>query len=34
MARFLVVLDVDSTLIEEEVIEMLAEAAGSLDQVA
>ncbi len=34
MARFLVVLDVDSTLIEEEVIELLAEAAGSLPQVA
>ncbi|HMM81910.1 MAG TPA: phosphoserine phosphatase SerB [Terrimesophilobacter sp.] len=34
MARFLVVLDVDSTLIEEEVIELLAEAAGSRDQVA
>lgn len=30
----LVVLDVDSTLIEEEVIELLAEAAGSLDEVA
>ena len=34
MARFLVVLDVDSTLIENEVIELLAEAAGSLDAVA
>lgn len=34
MARFLVVLDVDSTLIEDEVIELLAEAAGSLDEVA
>lgn len=34
MARFLVLLDVDSTLIEEEVIELLAEAAGSLEQVA
>ena len=34
MARFLVVLDVDSTLIEEEVIELLAEAAGSLPEVA
>lgn len=34
MPRFLVVLDVDSTLIENEVIELLAEAAGSLDQVA
>ncbi|MEA9983748.1 MULTISPECIES: phosphoserine phosphatase SerB [Subtercola] len=32
--RFLVVLDVDSTLIENEVIEMLAECAGSLDLVA
>lgn len=29
MARFLVVLDVDSTLIENEVIELLADAAGS-----
>lgn len=34
MARFLVVLDVDSTLIEEEVIELLAEEAGSLEEVA
>lgn len=34
MARFLVVLDVDSTLIENEVIELLAEAAGTLDEVA
>lgn len=34
MARFLVVLDVDSTLIENEVIELLAEAAGSLQLVA
>jgi len=34
MARFLVVLDVDSTLIEDEVIELLADAAGSLDEVA
>ncbi len=34
MSRFLVVLDVDSTLIEEEAIELLAEAAGSLDEVA
>ncbi len=33
-ARFLVVLDADSTLIENEVIELLAEAAGSLDLVA
>lgn len=29
MARFLVVLDVDSTLIEDEVIELLAEEAGA-----
>lgn len=34
MARLLVVLDVDSTLIENEVIELLADAAGSLDEVA
>jgi phosphoserine phosphatase len=34
MARFLVVLDVDSTLIEDEVIELLAAEAGSLDAVA
>jgi phosphoserine phosphatase len=34
MARFLVVLDVDSTLIEDEAIELLAEEAGSLDAVA
>lgn len=33
MARFLVVLDVDSTLIENEVIELLADRAGSLTQV-
>lgn len=33
-SRFLVVLDVDSTLIENEVIELLAEAAGSLARVA
>lgn len=33
MPRFLVVLDVDSTLIENEVIELLAEAAGSHDTV-
>lgn len=32
--RFLVVLDADSTLIENEVIELLAEEAGSRDQVA
>ncbi|MCU1542327.1 MAG: serB [Microbacteriaceae bacterium] len=34
MARFLVVLDVDSTLIENEVIELLAERAGTLEEVA
>jgi phosphoserine phosphatase len=34
MARFLVVLDVDSTLIENEVIELLAEENGTLDLVA
>lgn len=33
-ATFLVVLDVDSTLIEDEVIELLAESAGSLAEVA
>lgn len=33
MPRFLVVLDVDSTLIENEVIELLAAEAGSLDEV-
>ncbi len=33
MARFLVVLDVDSTLIENEVIELLAAEAGSLPEV-
>ena len=33
MARFLVVLDVDSTLIENEVIELLAGEAGSLADV-
>ena len=33
MARFLVVLDVDSTLIENEVIELLADEAGSGEQV-
>jgi phosphoserine phosphatase len=32
--RFLVVLDADSTLIEDEVIELLADAAGSLPLVA
>ncbi len=34
MARFLVVLDVDSTLIENEVIELLAQHADSLAEVA
>jgi phosphoserine phosphatase len=34
MARFLVVLDVDSTLIENEVIELLAAEAGSGERVA
>lgn len=34
MSSFLVVLDVDSTLIENEVIDLLADAAGSRDQVA
>jgi phosphoserine phosphatase len=34
MARFLVVLDVDSTLIEDEVIELLADEAGSGERVA
>jgi phosphoserine phosphatase len=34
MARFLVVLDVDSTLIENEVIELLADEAGSGEKVA
>lgn len=33
MPRFLVILDVDSTLIEDEVIELLAQHAGSLDEV-
>jgi phosphoserine phosphatase len=33
VARFLVVLDVDSTLIENEVIELLAAEAGSLPEV-
>lgn len=32
--RFLIVLDADSTLIEDEVIELLADAAGSRDLVA
>lgn len=34
MPRFLVVLDVDSTLIEDEIIELLADAAGSRTEVA
>lgn len=34
MPRFLVVLDVDSTLIENEVIELLADAAGTRERVA
>ncbi|HWH98024.1 MAG TPA: phosphoserine phosphatase SerB, partial [Pseudolysinimonas sp.] len=34
MARFLVVLDVDSTLIENEVIELLADEAGAGERVA
>jgi len=34
MAAFLVVLDVDSTLIEDEVIELLADEAGSGEAVA
>ena len=34
MPRFLVVLDVDSTMIEDEVIELLAEAAGVRERVA
>lgn len=34
MPRFLVVLDVDSTLIENEVIELFAARAGSLERVA
>jgi len=34
MARFLVVLDVDSTLIEDEVIELIAEHAGVREEVA
>lgn len=34
MTRFLVVLDVDSTLIEDEVIDLLADEAGSRDAVA
>lgn len=34
MPRFLLVLDVDSTLIEDEVIELIAEHAGVREQVA
>ncbi len=34
MTRFLVVFDVDSTLIEDEVIELLAEAAGKRAEVS
>ena len=34
LPRMLVVLDVDSTLIEDEAIELLAAEAGSLDEVA
>ena len=34
MTEYLVVFDVDSTLIEDEVIELLAEVAGKLDEVA
>lgn len=34
MAHLLVVLDVDSTIIENEVIELLADEAGTLDAVA
>lgn len=34
MPRFLVMLDVDSTLIEEEIIELLADAAGSRTEVS
>lgn len=34
MPRFLVVLDVDSTLIEDEVIELIADHAGVREQVA
>ncbi len=34
MPRFLVVLDVDSTLIDNEVIDLLAAAAGTHDEVA
>jgi len=34
MTGFLVILDVDSTLVENEVVELLAEEAGSLREVA
>ena len=34
MTKFLVVFDVDSTLIQDEVIELLADFAGSREQVA
>jgi phosphoserine phosphatase len=34
VSRYLVVFDVDSTLIEDEVIELLAEVAGKRDEVA
>ena len=34
MTRFLVVFDVDSTLIKDEVIELLADAAGKREEVA
>ena len=34
MSRFLVVFDVDSTLIQDEVIELLAEEAGKRSEVA
>lgn len=34
MSKFFVVFDVDSTLIEDEVIELLAEVAGRRDEVA
>jgi phosphoserine phosphatase len=34
VTEYLVVFDVDSTLIENEVIELLAEVAGKRDEVA
>ena len=34
MSRFIVVCDVDSTLINDEVIDLLADAAGSGNEVA